>query len=64
MLREDVDKFLVCTLHKNTPFISCILCQVLHAINSDPRKTMLGKLVVVVCIGRRALADTPLNPSY
>ena len=30
------------TLQKNTLFISCILCQVLDAINSDPRKTMLG----------------------
>jgi hypothetical protein len=42
MLGEDVDKFLVRELHKNTPFFSCILCQVLDAINSDPRKTMLG----------------------
>jgi hypothetical protein len=42
MLREDGDKFLVCILHKNRPFTSCILCQVLDAVNSDPRKTMLG----------------------
>jgi len=41
MLREDVDKFLACILQKNTSFISCIRCQVLDAINSDPRKTML-----------------------
>ena len=42
MLREDVDKFLVCILHNNAPFIPCVLCQVLDAINSDPRETMLG----------------------
>ncbi len=42
MLREDVDKFLIRIVHKNRPFISCIFCQVLDAINSDPRKTMLG----------------------
>jgi len=42
MLREDVDKFLICKLHQNRPFISRILCQVLGAINSDPCKTMLG----------------------
>ena len=42
VLREDVDKFLACILQKNAPLISCILCQVLDAIDSDPRETMLG----------------------
>lgn len=42
MLREDVDKFLICILQKNISPIPCILCTVLDTIGSDPRNTMLG----------------------
>ena len=42
MLRENVDKFLICILQKNIALISCILCTVLDTIDSDPRNTMLG----------------------
>ena len=42
MLREDVDKFLVYIVDENPPSISCILCQVLDTIHSDPCETMLG----------------------
>ena len=52
MLREGVDKFLFCVLYRNMSFISCILCQVLDAINSDPRNgTMLPRAFLQVFLG-------------